>query len=248
MESKKVKIHAENVYKSFGNHEVLKGISLDVHENEVVVMIGPSGSGKSTFLRSINQLEKINKGTILVDGVNVADPKNDINSVRQRIGMVFQNFNLFNNKNVIENITYAPLTLNKMSPEEANAKARKLLETVGLSEKENSPVAQLSGGQKQRLAIARALEMDPDIMLFDEPTSALDPEMVGDVLNVMRKLAKEGMTMIIVTHEMGFAKQVADRVVFFDDGVILEDDDPDTIFNHPTSDRAKEFINQIINA
>ncbi|BDR55478.1 amino acid ABC transporter ATP-binding protein [Xylocopilactobacillus apis] len=248
MEEKQLKIHAENVHKSFGSHEVLKGISLDVHENEVVVMIGPSGSGKSTFLRAINQLEEINEGTIIVDGVNVADPKSDINAVRQRIGMVFQNFNLFNNKNVIENITYAPLTLKTMTPDEANAKARKLLDTVGLAEKETSPVAQLSGGQKQRLAIARALEMNPDIMLFDEPTSALDPEMVGDVLNVMRKLAKQGMTMIIVTHEMGFAKQVADRVVFFDDGVILEDDAPDTIFEHPTSDRAKEFINKIINA
>lgn len=248
MEEKVIKIHAENVHKSFGNHEVLKGISLDVHENEVVVMIGPSGSGKSTFLRSINQLEKINSGTILVDGVNVADPKSDINGVRQRIGMVFQNFNLFNNKNVIENVTYAPLTLNKMSQEEATSKARDLLKTVGLAEKETSPVAQLSGGQKQRLAIARALEMDPDIMLFDEPTSALDPEMVGDVLNVMRDLAKKGMTMIIVTHEMGFARQVADRVVFFDEGIILEDDSPETIFNNPTSDRAREFINKIINA
>ncbi|BDR59668.1 amino acid ABC transporter ATP-binding protein [Xylocopilactobacillus apicola] len=248
MEEKTVKIHAEDVHKSFGKHEVLKGISLDVHENEVVVMIGPSGSGKSTFLRSINQLEAINSGTIIVDGVNVADPKSDINAVRQRIGMVFQNFNLFNNKNVIENITYAPLTLKTMSPEDAYKKGLELLETVGLAEKEKSPVAQLSGGQKQRLAIARALEMNPDIMLFDEPTSALDPEMVGDVLNVMRDLAQKGMTMIIVTHEMGFARQVADRVVFFDDGVILEDDAPETIFNNPTSDRAKEFINKIINA
>ncbi|MGL5884795.1 MAG: amino acid ABC transporter ATP-binding protein [Bombilactobacillus sp.] len=248
MNDKVLKIHAENVYKSFGKNEVLKGVSLDVHENEVVVMIGPSGSGKSTFLRAINQLEKIDKGSIIVDNVDVSDPKTNINKVRQRIGMVFQNFNLFNNKNVIDNITYAPLTLKKMTPDEAVEKARRLLVTVGLADREKSPVSQLSGGQKQRLAIARALEMDPDVMLFDEPTSALDPEMVGDVLNVMRDLAKQGMTMIIVTHEMGFARQVADRVVFFDQGVILEDDSPEIIFNQPKNVRAKEFINKIINA
>lgn len=248
MNDKALKIHAENVYKSFGKNEVLKGVSLDVHENEVVVMIGPSGSGKSTFLRAINQLEKIDKGSIIVDNVDVSDPKTNINKVRQRIGMVFQNFNLFNNKNVIDNITYAPLTLKKMTPDEAVEKARRLLVTVGLADREKSPVSQLSGGQKQRLAIARALEMDPDVMLFDEPTSALDPEMVGDVLNVMRDLAKQGMTMIIVTHEMGFARQVADRVVFFDQGVILEDDSPEIIFNQPKNVRAKEFINKIINA
>lgn len=248
MNDKVLKIHAENVYKSFGKNEVLKGVSLDVHENEVVVMIGPSGSGKSTFLRAINQLEKIDKGSIIVDNVDVSDPKTNINKVRQRIGMVFQNFNLFNNKNVIDNITYAPLTLKKMAPDEAVEKARRLLVTVGLADREKSPVSQLSGGQKQRLAIARALEMGPDVMLFDEPTSALDPEMVGDVLNVMRNLAKQGMTMIIVTHEMGFARQVADRVVFFDQGVILEDDSPEIIFNQPKNVRAKEFINKIINA
>lgn len=248
MNDKALKIHAENVYKSFGKNEVLKGVSLDVHENEVVVMIGPSGSGKSTFLRAINQLEKIDKGSIIVDNVDVSNPKTNINKVRQRIGMVFQNFNLFNNKNVIDNITYAPLTLKKMTPDEAVEKARRLLVTVGLADREKSPVSQLSGGQKQRLAIARALEMDPDVMLFDEPTSALDPEMVGDVLNVMRDLAKQGMTMIIVTHEMGFARQVADRVVFFDQGVILEDDSPEIIFNQPKNVRAKEFINKIINA
>ena len=248
MNDKVLKIHAENVYKSFGKNEVLKGVSLDVHENEVVVMIGPSGSGKSTFLRAINQLEKSDKGSIIVDNVDVSDPKTNINKVRQRIGMVFQNFNLFNNKNVIDNITYAPLTLKKMTPDEAVEKARRLLVTVGLADREKSPVSQLSGGQKQRLAIARALEMGPDVMLFDEPTSALDPEMVGDVLNVMRNLAKQGMTMIIVTHEMGFARQVADRVVFFDQGVILEDDSPEIIFNQPKNVRAKEFINKIINA
>lgn len=243
-----LKIHAENVHKSFGKQEVLKGVSLDVHENEVVVMIGPSGSGKSTFLRAINQLEKIDQGRIIVDGVDVTDPQTNINELRQRIGMVFQNFNLFNNKNVLENITYAPLTLKKMTQEEAVEKARQLLVTVGLGDREDALVQQLSGGQKQRLAIARALEMDPDIMLFDEPTSALDPEMVGDVLNVMRDLAKQGMTMIIVTHEMGFARQVADRVVFFDEGVILEDDRPEIIFNQPKNIRAKEFIDKIINA
>ena len=229
MNDKVLKIHAENVYKSFGKNEVLKGVSLDVHENEVVVMIGPSGSGKSTFLRAINQLEKIDKGSIIVDNVDVSDPKTNIN-------------------NVIDNITYAPLTLKKMTPDEAVEKARRLLVTVGLADREKSPVSQLSGGQKQRLAIARALEMGPDVMLFDEPTSALDPEMVGDVLNVMRNLAKQGMTMIIVTHEMGFARQVADRVVFFDQGVILEDDSPEIIFNQPKNVRAKEFINKIINA
>lgn len=243
-----LKIHAENVHKSFGKQEVLKGVSLDVHENEVVVMIGPSGSGKSTFLRAINQLEKIDQGRIIVDDVDVTDPQTNINELRQRIGMVFQNFNLFNNKNVLENITYAPLTLKKMTQEEAVEKARQLLVTVGLGDREDALVQQLSGGQKQRLAIARALEMDPDIMLFDEPTSALDPEMVGDVLNVMRDLAKQGMTMIIVTHEMGFARQVADRVVFFDEGVILEDDRPEIIFNQPKNIRAKEFIDKIINA
>lgn len=226
----KVKVHVDKVNKSYGSNHVLRDISLDINENEVVVMIGPSGSGKSTFLRMLNQLETPDNGTIVVDGYDLSDKGTDINKVRENIGMVFQSFNLFNNYTVLENIMLAPVELGKMDKEKAEKKARELLETVGLAEKADVSVNSLSGGQKQRIAIARALAMEPDIMLFDEPTSALDPEMVGDVLDVMKNLAGSGMTMIIVTHEMGFAKQVADRVVFFESGKIQESGVPEQVF------------------
>lgn len=208
---KNYKVQVKNLHKSYGSNEVLKGISLDVRPNEVVCMIGPSGSGKSTFLRCINKLEEPNSGHIYIDGYDIADPQVNINKVRENIGMVFQHFNLFPNMNVLENITLAPVQLGKMSKEEAEKDAMHYLDLVGLADKAGADPTKLSGGQKQRVAIARALAMKPDVMLFDEPTSALDPEMVGDVLEVMKRLAQEGMTMIVVTHEMGFAKQVADR-------------------------------------
>lgn len=211
-------------------------------------MIGPSGSGKSTFLRMLNQLETPNSGLIQVDGFDISDSKTDINKVRENIGMVFQNFNLFNNYTVLENITLAPVQLGKMTKEEAITRGKELLETVGLSDKADKSVNSLSGGQKQRVAIARALAMDPDIMLFDEPTSALDPEMVGDVLDVMKDLAKSGMTMIIVTHEMGFAKQVADRVVFFESGKIQESGAPEEVFNAPKNERLQSFLSKVMQA
>lgn len=216
--------------------------------NEVVVMIGPSGSGKSTFLRMLNQLEMPNSGLVEVDGYDISDPKTNINKVRENIGMVFQNFNLFNNYTVLENITLAPVQLGKMTKEEADKRGRELLATVGLSDKADVSVNSLSGGQKQRIAIARALAMNPDIMLFDEPTSALDPEMVGDVLDVMKDLAKSGMTMIIVTHEMGFAKQVADRVVFFESGKIQESGTPEEVFNAPKNERLQTFLSKVMQA
>lgn len=219
---KKVKVHVEKVNKSYGENHVLRDISLDIAENEVVVMIGPSGSGKSTFLRMLNQLETPDNGTIVVDGFDISEKATDINKVRENIGMVFQNFNLFNNYTVLENIMLAPVELGKLDKVAAEKKARELLKTVDLVDKADVSVSSLSGGQKQRIAIARALAMEPDVMLFDEPTSALDPEMVGDVLEVMKNLAESGMTMIIVTHEMGFAKQVADRVVFFEAGKISQ--------------------------
>lgn len=244
----KVKVHVENVNKSYGDNHVLRDISLDVSENEVVVMIGPSGSGKSTFLRMLNQLETPDNGTIIVDGFNISDKATDINKVRENIGMVFQNFNLFNNYTVLENIMLAPVELGKLDKVAAEKKARELLETVGLSDKADMSVNSLSGGQKQRIAIARALAMSPDIMLFDEPTSALDPEMVGDVLNVMKDLAVSGMTMIIVTHEMGFAKQVADRVVFFESGKIQESGTPEEVFNAPKNARLQEFLSKVMQA
>ncbi|CAH1852528.1 amino acid ABC transporter ATP-binding protein [Convivina praedatoris] len=247
-EQKQVKVHVEDVNKSYGSNHVLRDISLDVHPNEVVVMIGPSGSGKSTFLRMLNQLEMPDSGTILVDGYDILDKKTDINKVRENIGMVFQNFNLFNNYTVIQNVMLAPVQLGKMGKEEAEKRARELLETVGLADKADMSVGSLSGGQKQRVAIARALAMDPDIMLFDEPTSALDPEMVGDVLDVMKDLARSGMTMIIVTHEMGFAKQVADRVVFFESGKIQESGEPEQIFNAPKNARLQEFLSKVMQA
>ncbi|USS92506.1 amino acid ABC transporter ATP-binding protein [Fructobacillus americanaquae] len=247
-EEKQVKVHVDKVNKSYGDNHVLRDISLDVMANEVVVMIGPSGSGKSTFLRMLNQLEMPNSGLVEVDGYDISDSKTDINKVRENIGMVFQNFNLFNNYTVLQNITLAPVQLGKMTKEEADQRGKELLKTVGLSDKADKSVNSLSGGQKQRVAIARALAMDPDIMLFDEPTSALDPEMVGDVLDVMKDLAKSGMTMIIVTHEMGFAKQVADRVVFFESGKIQESGTPEEVFNAPKNERLQTFLSKVMQA
>ena len=245
---KKVKVHVDKVNKSYGDNHVLRDISLDIAENEVVVMIGPSGSGKSTFLRMLNQLETQDDGTIVVDGFDISDKKTDINKVRENIGMVFQNFNLFNNYTVLENIMLAPVELGKLDKVAAEKKARELLDTVGLADKADVSVNSLSGGQKQRIAIARALAMSPDMMLFDEPTSALDPEMVGDVLEVMKNLADSGMTMIIVTHEMGFAKQVADRVVFFESGKIQESGAPEQVFNAPKNARLQEFLSKVMHA
>ncbi|MFT8767597.1 MAG: amino acid ABC transporter ATP-binding protein, partial [Lentilactobacillus hilgardii] len=229
--SEKVKV--TNLVKTFGANKVLKGINLTVQNNEVVVIIGPSGSGKSTLLRTLNKLEEPTSGSVVIDNVDIANKNANMNTVRENIGMVFQHFNLFNNLTVGENIMLAPVELKKESKQAAAEQAKRLLNTVGLEEKFNARVQSLSGGQQQRVAIARALAMDPNIMLFDEPTSALDPEMVGDVLEVMKDLAKKGMTMIVVTHEMGFAKEVADRVVFVDDGQILEQGTPDQIFEHP---------------
>lgn len=243
--SEKVKV--TNLVKTFGDNEVLKGINLTVNNNEVVVIIGPSGSGKSTLLRTLNKLEEPTSGSIIIDNVDIANKNADINTVRKNIGMVFQHFNLFNNLTVGENIMLAPVELKIEDKKAASDQAKRLLETVGLSEKFDARVQSLSGGQQQRVAIARALAMNPDIMLFDEPTSALDPEMVGDVLQVMKNLAKNGMTMIVVTHEMGFAKEVADRVVFVDDGQILEQGTPDQIFEHPKNERLQDFLNKILN-
>ena len=243
--SEKVKV--TNLVKTFGDNEVLKGINLTVQNNEVVVIIGPSGSGKSTLLRNLNKLEEPTSGSIVIDNVDIARDDVDINSVRENIGMVFQHFNLFKNLSVGENIMLAPIELKKEDKDQAQAQAKKLLATVGLEEKFDATVQSLSGGQQQRVAIARALAMNPDIMLFDEPTSALDPEMVGDVLGVMKRLAKQGMTMVVVTHEMGFAKEVADRVVFVDDGQILEEGTPEQIFEHPKNERLQDFLNKILN-
>lgn len=243
--SEKVKV--TNLVKTFGDNEVLKGINLTVQNNEVVVIIGPSGSGKSTLLRNLNKLEEPTSGSIVIDNVDIARDDVDINSVRENIGMVFQHFNLFKNLSVGENIMLAPIELKKETKDQAEDQAKKLLTTVGLEEKFDATVQSLSGGQQQRVAIARALAMNPDIMLFDEPTSALDPEMVGDVLEVMKRLAKQGMTMVVVTHEMGFAKEVADRVVFVDDGQILEEGTPEQIFEHPKNERLQDFLNKILN-
>lgn len=241
-----VKISVKNLNKCFGELEVLKDMSVEVHEGEVVCLIGPSGSGKSTFLRCLNRLEDANGGTIIVDGQNITDKKVNINKVRENIGMVFQHFNLFSNLNILNNITLAPVELKLMNKEDARKKAMELLERVGLADKAESYPAQLSGGQKQRCAIARSLAMSPDVMLFDEPTSALDPEMVGEVLDVMKVLAKEGMTMIIVTHEMGFAREVADRIIFMDGGYIVEEGTPDEIFNHAKEARTISFLNKVL--
>ncbi len=244
---KQYKVQVKDLHKSYGQNEVLKGINLNVKPNEVVCMIGPSGSGKSTFLRCLNRLEEPNSGHVYVDGYDIADKRTNIDLVRQNIGMVFQHFNLFPNMSVAENIMLAPVQLKKMTKEEARAAALKYLDIVGLKDKADVRPTTLSGGQKQRVAIARALAMKPDVMLFDEPTSALDPEMVGDVLGVMKQLAKEGMTMIVVTHEMGFAKQVADRVVFFHNGVIQEQGTPEEIFDHPQQEETKSFLDKVLN-
>ena len=245
-EQSKVKIHVSHLKKNFGRLEVLKDVSTDVMEGEVVVIIGPSGSGKSTFLRCMNALEEITAGEVVVDGVNIADKKVDINKVRERMGMVFQHFNLFANMNVMRNLTLAPVDLKKADKETAQKQALEMLERVGLRDKAEAFPSQLSGGQKQRVAIARALCMKPDVMLFDEPTSALDPEMVGEVLEVMKELAREGMTMMIVTHEMGFAREVADRVLFMDGGVILEEGTPEEVFSHPKHPRTQDFLNKVL--
>lgn len=241
-----VKLKVENLKKSYGSLEVLKGLDLEIQEGEVVCMIGPSGSGKSTFLRCMNHLEEINGGTVIVDDYDLTDPTIDINQVRQNIGMVFQHFNLFPHLTILENITLAPIELKKETKDSAKKRALSLLETVGLQDKANAYPKSLSGGQKQRVAIARALAMSPDIMLFDEPTSALDPEMVGDVLEVMQTLAKQGMTMIVVTHEMGFAKEVADRVIFMDGGYIVEEGTPTEVFDHPKNERTKNFLEKVL--
>ncbi|HCJ4450834.1 TPA: amino acid ABC transporter ATP-binding protein [Listeria innocua] len=240
------KLKVTGLKKSFGANEVLKGIDIEVKEGEVVCVIGPSGSGKSTFLRCMNNLEEITAGEVVVDDFNITDKKVDINKVRENIGMVFQHFNLFPHLSVLENITLAPVELKKMDKEAAKSNALRLLEQVGLKEKADEFPNQLSGGQKQRVAIARALAMDPDIMLFDEPTSALDSEMVGEVLGVMKELAKDGMTMMIVTHEMGFAREVGDRVIFMDGGYIVEEGKPADIFDNPTNERTISFLDKVL--
>lgn len=242
-----LKIDVQDLHKSYGNNEVLKGITTQFHEGDVVCIIGPSGSGKSTFLRTLNLLETITSGKVIVDGYELSDPKTDVDKVREDIGMVFQHFNLFPHMTVLENITFAPIELGKESKEEAEKHAMELLEQVGLADKRDAKPESLSGGQKQRAAIARSLAMNPDIMLFDEPTSALDPEMVGDVLNVMKNLAEQGMTMLIVTHEMGFARKVANRVIFTDGGEFLEDGTPEQIFDNPQHPRLKDFLDKVLN-
>lgn len=246
MNDNEVLIKIDNLHKTFDKHEVLKGISTTISKGEVIAIIGPSGCGKSTFLRSLNLLEVPTKGTVTFEGNDITAAHVDIDKTRERIGMVFQQFNLFPNMTIKENIMLAPVQLGKMTKEEASIKADELLERVGLLEKGNSYPAMLSGGQKQRIAIARSLAMNPDVMLFDEPTSALDPEMVGEVLSLMQELAADGMTMVVVTHEMGFAREVANRVLFIHDGVIAEDDTPDEIFNNPKSDRLKDFLSKVL--
>lgn len=241
-----IKIKVSNLKKSFGNLEVLKDISTKVTKGEVVCVIGPSGSGKSTFLRCLNKLETVTGGTILIDGNDITSKQININHVRENIGMVFQHFNLFNNLNILDNLTLAPVQLKKCSKSEAVTKAKNMLKKVGLEDKTDSFPSQLSGGQKQRVAIARALCMEPDIMLFDEPTSALDPEMVGEVLQVMKDLAADGMTMVIVTHEMGFAREVADRVIFMDGGYIIEEGTPQEVLLNPKEERTIDFLNKVL--
>ena len=239
-------IEVKDLKKSFGTLEVLKGINTEVQKGEVVVVIGPSGSGKSTFLRCLNLLETPTAGSIYVDGAEITDPKCDINLHRQKMGMVFQHFNLFNNMTILRNMTLAPMTLLKKSKEDAEAQALALLRRVGLEDKANAYPSQLSGGQKQRIAIVRALCMDPEVMLFDEPTSALDPEMVGEVLDVMKELAQDGMTMVVVTHEMGFAREVGSRVLFMDEGVIMEENEPHEFFANPKCERLQSFLAKVL--
>ena len=241
-----IKIKVDNLKKSYGSLEVLNDISTEIHKGEVVCVIGPSGSGKSTFLRCLNKLEKVTSGKVVIDGTDITLKQTNINHVRENIGMVFQHFNLFNNLNILDNLTLAPVQLKKCSKEEAVSRAREMLEKVGLADKEASFPSQLSGGQKQRVAIARALCMQPDIMLFDEPTSALDPEMVGEVLQVMKNLAADGMTMVIVTHEMGFAREVADRVIFMDGGYIVEEGTPQEVLLNPKEERTIDFLNKVL--
>ncbi len=241
-----VKVEVKELKKSFHHLEVLKGIDLNIREGEVVCVIGPSGSGKSTLLRCLNLLEQPTGGTIMVDGVQINHAKTNINKVRENIGMVFQQFNLFSHLTVEKNIMLAPVELKKMTKEEAKKKSHELLSRVGLADKADSFPHQLSGGQQQRVAIARALAMNPDIMLFDEPTSALDPEMVGEVLEVMKELAGEGMTMVVVTHEMGFAREVADRVIFIDEGIVMEEGTPQEVFGNPQNPRTRDFLNKVL--
>lgn len=240
-------INITNLHKNFGDLEVLKNISTEIKKGEIISIIGPSGSGKSTFLRCINKLEEPSSGHIYIDGMDLMDKNTDINKIRERVGMVFQHFNLFPHMTVLDNLTLSPIMVKKESKEEAEKYALSLLEKVGLADKANSYPSQLSGGQKQRIAIARALAMKPEVILFDEPTSALDPEMIKEVLDVMRDLAKEGMTMLIVTHEMGFARNVANRILFMDNGEIIEDCSPKDFFENPTNERIKDFLNKVLN-
>ena len=240
------KISVKKLQKSFGDLEVLKDINIEIREGEVVCMIGPSGSGKSTFLRCLNRLEKITAGDVVVDGHPISDPNTNINKMRENIGMVFQHFNLFPHLTVRENITLAPTELKLLNKADADKKAMELLNRVGLADKADAYPGQLSGGQKQRVAIARSLAMNPDVMLFDEPTSALDPEMVGEVLEVMKQLAADGMTMVVVTHEMGFAREVADRVIFMDEGYIVEEGTPEEVFGNPREERTRSFLNKVL--
>ncbi|HEM4965919.1 TPA: amino acid ABC transporter ATP-binding protein [Streptococcus suis] len=239
-------ISIKDLHKYFGKNEVLKGIDLDIQQGQVVVIIGPSGSGKSTFLRTMNLLEVPTKGTVTFEGVDITDKSNDIFKMREKMGMVFQQFNLFPNMTVLDNITLSPIETKGIAKDEAEKKAKELLEKVGLPDKANAYPQSLSGGQQQRIAIARGLAMDPDVLLFDEPTSALDPEMVGEVLAVMQDLAKSGMTMVIVTHEMGFAREVADRVIFMDGGIIVEDGTPEEVFEHTKEERTKDFLSKVL--
>lgn len=246
MNADNVLIKTEGLEKAFGKVQVLKGITTEIHKGEVVVIIGPSGSGKSTFLRTLNLLEEPTGGKIYFEGVDITDPKININKHRQKMGMVFQQFNLFPHMTVLKNMTLAPTKLLKLSKADAEKRATELLDRVGLADRANAYPNQLSGGQKQRVAIVRALCMQPDVMLFDEPTSALDPEMVGEVLGVMKKLAEDGMTMAVVTHEMGFAREVADRVLFIDEGIIMEEGTPEEVFGNPKSPRLKDFLSKVI--
>ena len=246
MQDNQVLFEIKDLCKSFGDNLVLDHISTEIRKGEVVVIIGPSGSGKSTFLRSLNLLEEPTGGSISFEGLNITDPKCNINKYRQKIGMVFQHFNLFPHKTILENMTLAPMKLLKKTKEEAESQAMELLKRVGLEEKASAYPSQLSGGQKQRIAIVRSLCMDPDVILFDEPTSALDPEMVGEVLNVMRDLAKQGMTMAVVTHEMGFAKEVGTRVIFIDEGQIKEENTPEEFFSNPKNPRLQEFLSKVL--